>query len=160
MSKLELVQELTASRDGILVLLDGVSDQVRKTIFAGSEWNMQDELGHLAYWEQQTLNHIRETFAEGRPRPLPPEGLDNDLNGQEVKKRHGWDWKRIRAEFVNARGALLERINLLDETNLQFYVPSPWTGDERVITLETLIREDVLQHAEQHRQEMEQWLNK
>ncbi len=159
MSKIELVAALEANRDNLLALCDHSSDSVRKTPFAEGQWSIQDLIGHLSYWEQQTLNHIRETFTEGRPRPMLRDSLDDDINAREAEKRRGWDWHRVRAEFENTRGALVQRVNALNESDLQFYIPSPWVNDQRMIPLETLICEDVVEHGEAHRREIETWLN-
>jgi len=152
-----LAAALTEQRDALLTFCDALSDTERTSPRTPECWSIQDFVGHLSFWEQQTLNHIRDTFKQGRPTPLPPDSLDDDLNRRAADHRRAWTWHRVRAEFQNTRTALIERINALSETDLQFYVPSPWVNDTRIISLSSLIQEDVLEHAALHFDEMQLW---
>ena len=149
-NKSALISELTAQRDEILAVCDGMSEAARTAVITPEGWNTQDFIGHLAFWESTTLDHLTQTFKEGRPQPMLPVELDNDLNGREMAKRKTWTWERVRAAFVNARNALIQRVEGLSETDLEFQVPSPWINDERIYTLESLIREDALGHGQEH----------
>jgi len=157
MPKASLIHDLTVNRDALLTLCDGLTEKEIQNVVVVDRWAIQDLVGHLSYWEHQTLNHLRETFKEGKPRPMPPNGTDDNINGREADKRKGWSWQRVRAEFEHTRNALIERVHALSESDLQFNVPSPWVNDERFISLETLIREDVLGHGQEHLDELVKW---
>lgn len=154
-----LLQELTTQRDEILALCDGMSEAERTAPFTPEGWNAQDFVGHLSDSEQLTLHQIGETLTDGRPTPLPPATVIDALNARARAERATWHWQRIRAEFVNTRNALLQRIDGLSASDLEFQVPSPWVNDTRIITLETLIREDVLEHGQEHLAELENLRN-
>lgn len=152
-------QELVAQRDEILAVCDGMSDAERTTPFTPAGWTAQDFVGHLSDSEQLTLHQIGETLKQGRPTPLPPETVIDEMNARARAARATWHWRRIRAEFVNTRNALLERIDGLSASDLEFQAPSPWVNDTRIITLETMIREDVLDHGQEHLTELKNLRN-
>ena len=115
MAKSQLVTDLTAQRDAILSLYDSLADAERTAPRTAEGWTMQDMLGHLSYWEQFTLNCLRDTFKHGLPTPLPPESLTDDLNGRATAQRKDWSWQRVRAEYENTRNALIGRIDALNQ---------------------------------------------
>lgn len=152
-----LVQDLAQQLDALLNVCDALSDAERARVRTREGWSAQAFVGHLSFWEQQTLDHIRDTFKLGRPAPMPPDATDDDLNARAAAQRQAWSWQRVRAEFENTRNALIQRVDALSESDLQFYVPSPWVNDSRIITLEKMIREDVLEHAAEHLNEIAKW---
>ena len=145
-----LAQELTAQRDVVLSFCDALSDAQRTAPITPEGWNVQDNLGHLAYWESVTLEHLSQILKAGRPHPPPPDANETNINARERAKRQTWEWKRIRAEFENTRAALIERVNGLSESTLQFFTPSPWSINGPIVTVETLVRNDVLEHGREH----------
>lgn len=152
--KTTLLEELTAQRDEILAQCDALDEAARRAPFGGGQWGAHDVVGHLSSSEGDTLEQIMQTFREGRPRPVEP-GFVEASNASESEKRRAWSWERVRAEFVNTRNALIQRIDGMNETQLEFQVPSPWVNDTRIISLETLIREDVLEHGAEHLEGLE-----
>lgn len=158
MSQAELVHDLTIQRDRALHWSDGLRTEQREQVLTAEGWRVQDFLGHLSFCEQQTLEQIGDTLKLGRPTPMPPDSKIDDVNERGAVLRKDWTWERIRAEFENTRTALIQRVSELDAGMLGFYVPSPWVGDSRIVSLEALIREDVLQHTAGHLEELEQKL--
>lgn len=154
-----LLTDLTAQRDAILALCDALTDAQRAQRLTPEGWTAQDFIGHLSFWQQFTLNCLRDTAKNGRPAPLPPDSIYDDLNGRAAAQRKDWTWQRVRAEYVNTINALIERISAMSDTALQFTVPSPWVNDTRILSLETMLREDVLKHGEEHLQELNKWQN-
>lgn len=152
-----LIEDLTIQRDEILAQCDALENAARRAPISGGQWGVHDVIGHLSNCEGDTLEHITQTFREGRPRPVPPDFDVADNNARESEKRRPWSWERVRAEFVNTRNALIQRVDALNESDLQFQVPSPWVNDARIISLETLIREDVLEHGREHLEELKQY---
>lgn len=153
MTKQSLLSELIAQRGTILSFCNALSDAERAKSLTAEGWRVQEFIGHLAYWEQFALDCIRDTFKNGRP-ALLPESPDDDINGRAAAHRKNWSWQRVRTEFSNTRQALIERVEGLSESDLEFYIPSPWDNDTRIITLETLLREDVLEHGQTHLTDM------
>jgi hypothetical protein len=153
----DLRAALAEQRDELLKLCDAMGDILRRTPLDAGQWSVHDWIGHLSYWEGNTLDQITQTFKEGRPRPILPDATDDEINEREAAKRKTWSWERVRAEFVNTRNALIQRVDALSESDLQFSVPSPWLNDTRMITLETLVREDVRDHGTAHLAEIRTW---
>lgn len=151
----ELHQALIKSRDEILSVCDAMDETQRRAPIVDGQWSAHDLIGHLSYCEGDTLDHLTQTFKEGRPRKMPSDTSIDDLNARQAAKRKDWTYARLRAEFENTRNALIQRIDGMSESDLQFQVPSPWMNDERILSLETLIREDVLQHGAEHLAELE-----
>lgn len=152
-----LVQSLAVQREAILELCDALDDSTRRKPLGDGQWSAHELVGHLTSSEGDTLEQLTQTFKEGRPRPMPPELSVDELNRREVAKRKDWQWARVRAEFVHTRNALIQRVDGMSESDLEFHVPSPWTHDTRIISLETLIREDVLGHGAEHLEELKRW---
>lgn len=154
-AKNELLAELAQDRNWWLPLLDDIDGGKLVPSPRADSWRVQDILGHLSFWEHQTVDHIRQTLTEGQPRPMSASETGADINGREVTRRKDWTWQRVRAEFENTRNALIQRVRGMSDSDLGFYVPSPWINDARFLTLEQMIREDVLKHSQEHRSQVE-----
>lgn len=157
MPKNELVQALIQQRDELLRLCESLSQAQRDAPRTPEGWTIQDFVGHLSLWDQYTLNCLRDTLKNGRPTPMPADTADDDINGRAVAQRKNHSWQRVRAEFENTRNALIRRIEGMSENDLQFYVPDPWVGVNRVIALETIILEESLDHGAEHFQQFKTW---
>ncbi len=153
--KTELMEKLVITRDELLNALASLSAEQLDTT-AVDEWSVKDIVGHISYWEQILLDHIRETFTQGRPRPMAESNPDGNINAREAAKRKSWSRQRVRAEFENTRRAVIERVDQLTETDLSFQVPSPWRNEDRIYSVAEMIDDD-LGHSLQHIQEIIQW---
>jgi|GEM_PF-1826176 len=153
----ELIEKLNHQRDDLFntlaALTDGTSpweEQIGKVAIV-EQWTAKDIVGHIAYWEQVILDHIRESLTEGKPRPLSPKDPEEKINARESKKRKGWKWTRVRAEFEHTRGALIERVARLSEMELGFIVPNPWwNSQDEFYSIGEMIQEDALDHSAEH----------
>lgn len=157
MPRTELLAELVTQRDALLNFCDGLSDTQRIEPITAEGWNVQDNLGHLAYWESVTLEHLAQIFKQGRPQLQTPDANETEINARERAKRQPWQWARLRAEFENTRNALIARVDGLSENDLQFFTPSPWSENAPLLTVETFVRQDVLRHGSEHLGELMKW---
>ncbi len=155
--KSELIANLAANRDELLNLVADLSEQQLTTIPVIGEWTIKDSIGHIAYWEQVIHDHVRESFAEGRPRRMRDDENDNIVNPREANKRKNWSWQRVRAEFENTRRALIERVESLSEEQLAFVVPNPWWGETEFYSVGTMIESDAIGHCREHSTQIKQW---
>lgn len=156
-TKTELIEALGLNRDELLSVLADLDETEITMPRVVGEWSIKDVVGHIAYWEQVIHDHVRESFAEGRPRPASISETDDAINARESAKRSQWKWQRVRAEFENARRALIERVERLSESELSFVVPSPWRGDERFYSVAEMIEEDAIGHCREHTQQIAHW---
>ncbi len=156
--KTELVEKLARNRDALLNLVAGLTEEQLTTFAVVGEWTIKDAVGHIAYWEEVIADHVNESYAEGRPRPLADEhGADDAINPREAAKRKNWSWAQVRAEFENVRAALIGKVEALSETDLAFQVPSPWWNDKRTYTVGQMIQEDAIGHCREHLEQIERW---
>ncbi len=65
----ELLSKLSANQAALWQALAGVSEEQIVSAPVVGVWTIKDAVGHIAYWEGVILDHVRESYAEGRPRP-------------------------------------------------------------------------------------------
>ena len=147
----ELVAQLVRQRDELFNALDQLSeDQISKFAMV-EQWAIKDVVGHIAYWEQIILDHIRESLTQGKPHPMSPKDPEKNINAREAKKRKGWKWTRAQKEFENTRGALIERVQSLSEMELGFIVPKPWWNQQdQFYSIAQMIEDDAIAHSVEH----------
>lgn len=155
--KTDLIYKLTTNRDELLNLILDLSAEQLTTIPIIEEWTIKDIVGHISYWEQVIHDHVRESYTEGRPRPMSNDESDDAINARESAKRRNWSWQRVRAEFENTRRALIERIESLSESELAFQVPNPWWNEKRFYSVAQMIEEDAIGHANEHIRQIIKW---
>jgi uncharacterized damage-inducible protein DinB len=152
--KTELLEKLARNRDELLNAIAGVSEEQIATIPVVEAWTIKDVVGHIAYWEQVIHDHLRESLTEGKPHPQSPDGTDDATNADESAKRQTWAWQRVRAEFENARRALIQRVESMSEIQLAFQVPNPWRGMTHFYSLAQMVEEDALSHCREHTEQI------
>jgi hypothetical protein len=155
--KTELLDKLARNRDELLALVDDLQPEEIAGTHVIGEWTIKDAVGHIAFWEGVILDHVHESYTEGRPRPMRDDENDDILNPQQVAKRKSRPWLRIRAEFVNVRAALIAQVASLTDTDLSFQVPSPWWHENRFYPVGQMIEEDAIGHCREHAEQIEQW---
>lgn len=99
--KAELVQKLERSRDELWRALDGLTEAELTAPRVVGEWTIKDVVAPIAYWEQVIHAHVRESFTEGCPRPLPSDPREDAINRRESAKRRRWSWTRVRSPAKN-----------------------------------------------------------
>jgi hypothetical protein len=155
--KTELLEKLARNRDELLNVIAGVSEEQIATIPVVEAWTIKDVVGHIAYWEQVIHDHLRESLTEGKPHPASPDESDNAINAREAAQRQTWSWQRVRAEFENARRALMETVAQMRETEFELQVPNPWWGMTHLYSLAQMVEEDALSHCREHTEQIRKW---
>ncbi len=154
----ELLRMLAENRAALWQAIADVPEpQIVSASVIGGVWTIKDAVGHMAYWEGVILDHVRESYAEGRPRPMSGDESDDAINAREAAKRRNWSWARVRAEFENVRAALIGYVQRLSETDLAFQVPSPWWNERRFYSVGHMIQEDAIGHCREHMEQIERW---
>ena len=152
----ELAQKLRADRDALFEVMGDLTEEQIITVPVVGEWTIKDAVGHISYWEGVILDHVRQSFTEGQPRPQPQDETDEIVNPREAAKRNSWSWARVRAEFENVRGAMIDQVNSLTEAELAFQVPNPWPGENRFYSVGQMIEEDAIGHCHEHAEQIRQ----
>lgn len=155
--KAELLEKLAANRDQLLDAVAGLSEEQMTTVPVVGEWTIKDVVGHIAYWEGVILDHVRESYAEGRPRPMRDDENDDIVNPREAAKRKHRPWARVQAEFANVRAALIGKIESLSESDLSFQVPNPWWNETRFYSVGQMVEEDAVGHCREHTEQVQKW---
>ena len=155
--KIELVAKLEENRDMLLNLFTNLTEEQIIMAPIIGEWTIKDAVGHMAYWEQVIHDHVRESFAEGRPRPMRDDETDEIVNPREANRRKDWSWQQVRAEFVETRRALIAHVERLSEDDLALGVPSPWWGEKRTYAVGEMIESDAIGHCREHIEQIKKW---
>jgi hypothetical protein len=147
----ELANKLALQRDEVLNITNAQSEvRIAKTHIT-AEWTIKDVVGHISYWEQVTLDHVRESFTQGRPRPMSPKDPEAHINSREAKRRKGWKWSRVRAEYEKTCTALIERVKGLGEMELGYIVPNPcWSHQNEFFSIAQMIEFEAIAHGAEH----------
>ena len=112
-----LIADLVAAREELLAAVALVPPEQRSARFVCGEWTLQDLLGHVADWEQVWVESLRHVAAGRSPRFEQIESI-------EAKNQVFWDarrdqsWQEAWADLHNAREAMLEVLQGIDEEDL------------------------------------------
>jgi hypothetical protein len=155
--KTDLLDKLAHNRDELLTLVADLNEEQITTLPVVGIWTIKDAVGHIAYWEGVILDHVRESYAEGRPRPVSSAESDDAINEREAAKRHDRPWTRVRAEFESVRAALIGKVESLNESELAFQVPNPWPNETRFYSVGQMIEEDAIGHCREHMRHIQRW---
>ncbi|OGO38417.1 MAG: hypothetical protein A2Z03_06245 [Chloroflexi bacterium RBG_16_56_8] len=155
--KSALIEKLARNRDELLNAVSDLSEQQITTIPVVGEWTIKDVVGHVAYWEGVILDHVRESFTEGHPRPMRDDENDDIVNPREAAKRKNRPWARVRAEFANVRAALIGKVEGLSENELGFQIPNPWWNEHGFYSVAQMIEEDAIGHCREHVEQIRGW---
>jgi uncharacterized protein (TIGR03083 family) len=155
--KNELLERLGASRDELLRAASDLTEEQLAAPGVVGNWSVRDVVGHVGYWEKVIHDHVRQSFSEGRPRPLKSDPAEDAINRRESDRRKSWPWPRVRAEFEDGRAALIERVQGIAEAELSIQVPCPWWGEQRFYSVGEMIDEDAVGHCREHVQQIVAW---
>ncbi len=154
----ELLLRLDENRAALWQAMANVpEEEIVSVPVIGGVWTIKDAVGHIAYWEGVILDHVRQSYSEGRPRPMTGDESDDVINEREAAKRKDWPWARVRAEYANVRAALIDYVRRLSDADLAFLVPNPWRNEHRSYSVEQMIEEDAVGHCREHTEQIERW---
>lgn len=117
-SKLELLEQIAASRSALDRLVSGLSAADFERADAAG-WTIGDQLAHIAAWE-----HILVALLRGEDRGaaagLPagqPDSID-DINAHILERSRGRPLSEVLAEYRRSHGELLAELDQLSEVDL------------------------------------------
>lgn len=103
----DLLADLSAETEALVTLVEGLETDGWETTTPAEPWTIRDQIGHLAYFDEQAALAVSDpdAFADGVNRDI--EALTGDV--AELHRRRGLDgpatldwWKKARADLITA----------------------------------------------------------
>lgn len=122
---------------------------------AADEWSVNDIIAHLAYWQQQEADHLKEAHGDSVER-YAPQGMDVDsMNRIIFAQNRGRDWLDILEDFRQSFLDIVAEIERLSHEDLAETQRYAWTEGE---PLWKSIAGETYEHANEHLTAIRQWI--
>jgi hypothetical protein len=157
MEKSELLSELDDQRQEFLDLLEDVPDEWMLVPGVVGEWSIRDVLAHLTAWEGQTVTLLFQV-QRGMPKPTTVHfGKESDeaINKRWHEAGKDRPFGQIWEDWLSVRKQMIRRVSDLSEQELNDPNRYPWMKGN---PLTQLIMETVLDHEEEHADQIREWL--
>jgi len=145
-----LLFALAAAREELLAAAALVPPDERASHPVCGEWTLKDVLGHLADWEWEGVEGLRQMAAGHPPR------MDYDVeawNQAHVEARRHQPWGAVWADFHAARQTLLEVLRGMSQADLGRSFPA--SGNSEITGYYWVC--SFLMHDRQHAQDLRKW---
>ncbi|MGB8646248.1 MAG: DinB family protein [Anaerolineae bacterium] len=159
MKRDEAIVKLRAARRVLFDSLAGVSDEELTRPNAVATWSIQDLLGHIAAWDEETLRTVQAFSMQATPLYSYTISDRNDFaawNAEQSQLRQNRSLQQIRWELDNARRDLIQVIEGLTDQVLMRSKVTPWgrmkTGFE--------VLQDAAEHDLEHARDVQSWRKK
>ena len=123
-----LLAAMETARQEMLAVIDLISMEERETRLVCGEWTLKDVLGHVADWEWFGVERWRPKQSN-RSLKIDYPGIQ-EWNDLHAAARKGDTWERVWVDFVNARAALRQILEEMDEGELARVVAAPWNPND------------------------------
>ena len=158
MEKDELIEALEDSREELMDLLDGLSDETLLTAGVVGEWSIKDILAHLAFWEGQMVTLLFQA-QRGMEKPstvhFGKESVDA-INARWYEQAQTRELAMVLNDFIGVRKQTIRRVKELSSSDLNDPKRYPWMNG---VPLVELILSDTLEHEEEHADQIGEWLD-
>jgi uncharacterized damage-inducible protein DinB len=128
--KIVLRAGLDAGRAELLAWAELVPEEERESRLVCGQWTLRDVLGHMADWEQFSLDCLADEAA-GRLAGTSFDGDETEWNRAHAAARQGQSWDAIWTDFTSTRQALLAALDGLADAALAQPSRSRWSDDDR-----------------------------
>jgi len=155
MNKIELIEALETSHETVLTLLEGVPAEELTRPGASGDWSAKDILSHLLIWEAETIKLLYAVQFNRRPETAHFKTISDDEQNKiwfEQFKDRAYD--RVWNDYTTIRDQLIERIQLIQEADLQSKSKYSWLKGG---SLENLIQSFILDHETEHAITLKKW---
>lgn len=99
MKKTELQERVSATHEGLVKALEGLSEEEATRKGLTEQWSIKDALSHISAWEIEAARIIGEIQSgTWKPQRLNKELID-EFNRQAVEDRQGHSMPQVREEF-------------------------------------------------------------
>ncbi len=119
-----LLAAMDAAHQEMLATIALIPEDERETRLVCGDWTLKDVLGHVADWEWYGVEKWRPEQSN-RSLQIAYPGIQ-EWNDRHAAARKDDTWERVWVDFINARSALRQILEDLDETELARIDPAPW----------------------------------
>jgi hypothetical protein len=155
-TKLDLVNDVLASRAELLEALGGLSDDALMRPGVEGVWSIKDVLGHLIAWEAElvtTLNRRLSPRYKDAPDMVKIEDID-EWNAEQYHLNARKPVSVILADFHGVHKHLVSAIDKLDAKLLDDPLHFEWMEGE---PLAYLVLETAVWHEREHAERIREW---
>jgi hypothetical protein len=155
MNNLELQNQLEASRESFLELIEGLSDRELIEPGANGSWSIKDILAHLTRWEAGLVKLLWQLSVGQQPTTAQFSKTPVDeLNDQWFKEMYARPLDRILEDFHGVRTQTFRRLESFSDKILEDKKHYPWLSGR---ALWEWIASDSFEHEAEHAQQIEVW---
>jgi hypothetical protein len=144
----EILDQLDASREKLLVILEPLPDEALVEPGVMDSWSIADILAHLTAWESELVTALLRVDQGKKPGRLLKAYEDVDgYNANRFAENQGRDLDRIFADWHDVRLQLEGWLEALSDRQLSDPRRYRWTENK---TLAEIVRENSCDHEEEH----------
>ncbi|MBM3946539.1 MAG: ClbS/DfsB family four-helix bundle protein [SAR202 cluster bacterium] len=142
-TKANILREIEDAREALMRLLEGVPEGRWEESNAEGTWSVRDVLGHIATWDEESVNRVR-NFTSGRaPVPTP-----TNYNEREVERQRRLSAKAIKELFERNHTAAMRYLRSLPAEAL------------RRADVEKQVMGCMANHYQEHAESLRNWVAK
>jgi len=155
LSKAELLAQIREERQQLDALLAGLGPEQFLEPGACGEWSIKDILAHISAWEQRMIRWT-EMHRKGQLPDVPlPWDVDR-MNAETYARLKDKPLRAVQKEFHQSYRAALDLVNRLSEAELKTVYEKTWPMGP----LWSGVAENTAWHYREHREGLQEWLQK
>jgi tetratricopeptide (TPR) repeat protein len=90
----------------------GLSDAGRNAIGTPEQWSAKDDLAHVTFWQEVTVERLAVALRGEEPRMFDD---FQPVNEQTFEERHTRSWEQVQSDAEQAYSTIIERVRSIDE---------------------------------------------
>jgi hypothetical protein len=151
----ELIHSLRSSRDELIQMVEGLSeDDLQKPGTAG-EWSVKDTLFHLTMWEAELVKLLWQISQVETPTSVHFSNKSVDeINAEWMINARTRTLKQVWVDFHSVRKQTLRRLNDLQNDVFEDPARFDWLDGQ---PLWVWIAEDTFRHDQEHTKQIKAW---
>jgi hypothetical protein len=155
MTKDELIDRLTSSREAMLETLDGLSDEQYLASVVSGERSVKDLLAHLTIWEAQLITLLFRAGAGNKPNTAHfARETRAEVNARWASQHKDRPLEKVLEDFEGIRNQTIRRLEDLSDADLNNPTRYPWQKGRPIWEW---VLEDTVDHETFHRDEIAEW---
>lgn len=146
MNRDQVLDRIDSAWSDFTNVIDGVPDELFDLTGAVGSWSVKDVIGHVATWDREALNALRQFVEDRNFRALVTWPDVDEFNARQWEAKRKSDLADLRVELENTHRELVGLLSGLPEEYFE--------SDE----VHERIRIDTYEHYADHGPEIRQWL--